>query len=176
MTIVDDQSLWVWGEEEYNQESLKFHTHCFLRVSSGFRAVEPIARDWIANLGVRKSLSIAKNHPKPSQEFSEQIESSIHKKKGFRRNSPQKVHPNFAQNLGRQILGNTFSGLENREMVGFLMIFWAFLLFPCVLVRWEFQYGTCRILVGVSAQEINPAPARQCWMLFRGHSSLLRGS
>ena len=61
-----------------------------------------------------KSLSIAKNHPKPSQEFSEQFGASIHKIKGFSRNSPQKVHPNFAQNLGRQILGNTFSGLKKR--------------------------------------------------------------
>ena len=32
--------------------------------------------------------------------------------KGFSRNSPRKVHPNFAQNLGRKILGNTFSGLN----------------------------------------------------------------
>ena len=32
--------------------------------------------------------------------------------KGFSRNSPQKVHPNFTQNLGRHILGNTFSGLK----------------------------------------------------------------
>ena len=63
-------------------------------------------------LGDRKSLSIAKNHPKPSQDFSEQFGPSIHKMKGFTRNSPQKVHPNFAQNLGRQILGNTFSGLN----------------------------------------------------------------
>ena len=60
--------------------------------------------------GDRKSLSIAKNHPKPSQEFSEQFGPSIHKIKGFRRNSPRKVHPNFAENLGREILGNTFSG------------------------------------------------------------------
>ena len=59
-----------------------------------------------------KSLSIAKNHPKPSQEFSEQFGPSIHKMKGFGRNSPPKVHPNFAQNVGRQILGNTFSGLK----------------------------------------------------------------
>ena len=64
------------------------------------------------SLGDRKSLSIAKNHPKPSQEFSEQFGPSIHKIKGFGRNSPQKVHPNFAQKLGRQILGNTFSGLN----------------------------------------------------------------
>ena len=34
--------------------------------------------------------------------------------KGFSRNSPQKVHPNFAQNLGSRILGNTFSGLNKR--------------------------------------------------------------
>ena len=59
-----------------------------------------------------RPLSIAKNHPKPSQEFSEQFGPSIHKMKGFGKNSPQKVHPDFAQNLDRQILGNTFSGLK----------------------------------------------------------------
>ena len=32
----------------------------------------------------------------------------------FNRNSPQKVHPNFAQNLGRHILGNTFSSCLNK--------------------------------------------------------------
>ena len=62
--------------------------------------------------GHRKSLSIANNHPKPSQEFSEQVGPSIHKMEVFSRNSPPKIHPNFAQNLGRQILGNTFSGLK----------------------------------------------------------------
>ena len=63
-----------------------------------------------ACVGDPKSLSIAKNHLKPSQEFSEQFGPSIHKMKGFCRNSLQKVHANFAQKLGRQILGNTFSG------------------------------------------------------------------
>ena len=48
----------------------------------------------------------------PSQEFSEQFGPSSHKRKDFSRNSPQKVHPNFAGNLGREILGNTFSGLN----------------------------------------------------------------
>ena len=67
-------------------------------------------------IGDRKSLSIAKNHRKPSQEFSEQSGPPIHKMKGFSRNSPQKVHPNFAQNLGRQILGNTFLGLKMRAV------------------------------------------------------------
>ena len=62
-------------------------------------------------VGERKTLSIAMNLPKPSQEFSDNIGPSIHKTKGFSRNSPQKAHPNFAQNLGRQILGNAFSGL-----------------------------------------------------------------
>ena len=76
--------------------------------------------------GDQKSLSIAKNHPKPSQEFSEQFGPSIHMLEGFGRNSPQKVHPNFTQNLGRQILGNTFSGLnlwieyEEYWMTGFI--------------------------------------------------------
>ena len=32
--------------------------------------------------------------------------------KGLSRNWPQNVHPNFAQNLGRQIFGNTSSGLK----------------------------------------------------------------
>ena len=64
-------------------------------------------------IGGRKSLSIAKNHPKPSQEFSEQFGPSIHKMKGSGRNSPQKVHPNSAENLGREIFGNTFSGGES---------------------------------------------------------------
>ena len=35
--------------------------------------------------------------------------------KGFSSNSPHKVHPNFAQNLGRQFLGNTCAGLKSRE-------------------------------------------------------------
>ena len=39
-------------------------------------------------IGDRKSLSIAKNHPKPSQEFSEQVRPPIHEMKGFSRNSP----------------------------------------------------------------------------------------
>ena len=59
--------------------------------------------------GDRKSLPIAKNHPKPSQEFSEQFGPFVHKMRDFSKNSRQKVHPNFAKNLGRQILRNTFS-------------------------------------------------------------------
>ena len=51
-----------------------------------------------------KNLSIAEIHPKPPQEFSELFGPFIHKIKGFSRNSRQKVYPNFAQNLGRQIL------------------------------------------------------------------------
>ena len=69
-------------------------------------------------LGDRKSLPIAKNHPKTSQDFSEQFGPSTHKIKGFSKNSRQKVHPNFAKILGRQILGNTLSGpklLENEK-------------------------------------------------------------
>ena len=41
-------------------------------------------------IGTGKSLSIAKNHPKPSQEFSERFGPFIHKMKGFRKNSRQK--------------------------------------------------------------------------------------
>ena len=64
----------------------------------------------MCHLGDRKSLSIAKNHPKTSQEFSEQFGPSTHEKKGFCKNSHQKVHPHFTKNLGRRMLGNTFSG------------------------------------------------------------------
>ena len=60
--------------------------------------------------GDRKSLAMAKNHPKPSQEFREQIGPFLHKMKGFSKISHHKVHPKLAKNLGRQILGNTFSG------------------------------------------------------------------
>ena len=66
----------------------------------------------VPRVGDRKSLSIAENHLKPSQEFPEQFGPFIYKMKGFSRNSPQKVHANFAENLGREILGNTFSGLK----------------------------------------------------------------
>ena len=62
-----------------------------------------------AKLWDRKSLSIAKNHLKTSQEISEQFGPSTHKIKGLSKNSHQKVHPNFAKILGRQILGNTLS-------------------------------------------------------------------
>ena len=51
-----------------------------------------------------------KNHRKPSQIFSERSGPFIHEMKGFSGNSPPKAHANFAQNLGRQILRNTFSG------------------------------------------------------------------
>ena len=65
--------------------------------------------------GDRKSLSIAKNHPKTCQEFSEQFGPSTHKIKGFSKNSHQKGHPNFAKILGRQILGNTLSGPNRNQ-------------------------------------------------------------
>ena len=66
-----------------------------------------------AIIGDRKSLPIAKNHPKPSQEFREQIGPFLHNMKGFSKTSHQKVYPKFAKNFGRQILGNTFSGPKN---------------------------------------------------------------
>ena len=53
-----------------------------------------------------KSLLIAKNHPKPSQEVSERFGPFIHKMTGSCRNSPQKVHANFAQYSGRQIINS----------------------------------------------------------------------
>ena len=82
-------------------------------------------------IGDRKSLSIAKNHPKTSQEFSEQFGPSTHKIKGFSKNSHRKVHPNFAENLGRQILGNTISGPKLR---------WR-------LLRWRLTLSKCKSLM-----------------------------
>ena len=71
-----------------------------------------------ANVGDRKSLSIAMNHPKTSLEFSEQFGPSTHIIMGLGKNSRQKDHPNFAKNLGRQILGNTISGPQNGGILG----------------------------------------------------------
>ena len=74
-------------------------------------------------IGDRKSLSIAKNHPKTSQDFSEQFGPSTHKIKGFGKNSHQKVHPNFAEILGRQIPGNTLSGPKlSQTLTGYHLI------------------------------------------------------
>ena len=64
--------------------------------------------DWHLSLGTKKCLSIAKNHPKPSQEFSERLGPFIHKMEGFSRNSLQKVHPNFAQTWEDKFLGIPF--------------------------------------------------------------------
>ena len=50
-------------------------------------------------VGDRKRLPIAKNHPKTSQEFSEEFGPVTHKMKAFTKNSHQKVHPNFAKTL-----------------------------------------------------------------------------
>ena len=98
--------------------------HILVRLALGRSRVCPWALSWLKprfspqftqwkpSFGGPKKSFNSKIHPKPSQEFSEQFGPFIHKIKGFSRNSPQKVHPNFAQNLGRQILGNTFLGLK----------------------------------------------------------------
>ena len=66
------------------------------------------ANGGVTNLRDRKSLSIAKSHPTLSRELPEKFGPSIRTMKGFgksyRKNSPPKLDPNFAQNLGRQIL------------------------------------------------------------------------
>ena len=66
-----------------------------------------IIADW-------KSLSAAKHNPKTSQKFLNNSGPLTHKMKGSSENSHQKVHPHFNRNLGRQILGNTFSGPKKR--------------------------------------------------------------
>ena len=73
------------------------------------RMVLSLYLEQVVILGTEESLPIAKNHPKTSPECSEQFRPSTHKMKCFGQNSHQEVHPNFAKNLGRQILGNTFS-------------------------------------------------------------------
>ena len=69
----------------------------------------------IPSLGGRKSLPKAENHLKPSQKFSEQVGPSTHKMNCFYKTSHQKVDPNFAKNLGRQVLGNTSSGPNQKR-------------------------------------------------------------
>ena len=51
-------------------------------------------------------------HPKPTQELSEQFGPSIHKIKGLVGIHPKKFTRTSPKNLGRQILGNTFSALK----------------------------------------------------------------
>ena len=46
----------------------------------------------LCHFGDRSGLSIAKNRPKPSQKYSEQLGPSAEKMKGFSRRSPQKDH------------------------------------------------------------------------------------
>ena len=74
-------------------------------------------------LGDRKSLSIAKNHPKTSQEFSEQFGPSTHKLKGFGKNSHQKVHPNFAKTWEDKFLGIPFLAPKNAASGSFWTLF-----------------------------------------------------
>ena len=82
------------------------------------------------NFGGRKSLPIAKNDPKPSHEFSDQIGPPTHKTQGFCKNSHEKVHRNFAKNLGRQILGNAFSMPQKLALS--TNLYFASALRPCI--------------------------------------------
>ena len=61
-----------------------------------------------------KSLSIAKNHPKPSQDFSEQFGPSIHKMKGPCRNSNQKSSPE----LRPKLVEDKLSAAEKKGSLG----------------------------------------------------------
>ena len=78
----------------------------------------------------------------------------MHETKGFCRNAPQKVHPNFAQNLGRQILGNTFSALNWSGLNYFL----------------EFSDFFSELL-GASGSEV-PDSSRETFETFRGFGAL----
>ena len=57
-----------------------------------------------------RSLPIAKNPPKSSQTVSAPSRPFLQNVKGLSKTSARQVHSNFAKNLGRRVLGNTFSG------------------------------------------------------------------
>ena len=78
---------------------------------AGKRTPQKMSKHFPTSQEIRgpKKSSNSKVHPKPSQEFLEQIGPFHHENKGFSENSHQQVHPKFAKRLGRQILGNTFS-------------------------------------------------------------------
>ena len=84
---------------------------CPSTVLCTFPSCESANVRWIPTcLGPKKSF----NSKESSEAFPRivwTIRTSYSQNDRFRRNSPQKVHPKFAQNLGKQILGNTFSGL-----------------------------------------------------------------
>ena len=88
--------------------------------------------------GPKKS-SNSKVHPKPSQEFREQIGPFHHQNEGFWKNSHQKVHPKFAKGLGRRILGNTFSGPK---------LWWALMMY---LWRMNFTLACVADVINVTA-------------------------
>ena len=74
--------------------------------------------------GDQKSLPIAENHPKPSQEMSEQFRLSFAKLKGYCKNSHQEVRLNCAKNLGRPILRKPFSGPNRLQFMRFPSAAW----------------------------------------------------
>ena len=67
-----------------------------------------------SKFGDQKSLSI-KNHPKPFQEFSEQIGPSMHKMKGFCKNSPPKFTRTWPKTWEDKFLGIP-SGLKKSQI------------------------------------------------------------
>ena len=64
--------------------------------------------------GDRKSLSIAKNHPQPSQNFSGQFGPSIHEMKGFSKNHPQKFTRTSPKTWEDKFLGIPFVASTSR--------------------------------------------------------------
>ena len=72
-----------------------------------------IAPRTFQSFGTIKSLSIAKNHPKPSQEFSERFGPFIHKMKGFSGNSPQKFTRTSPKTWEDDFLGIPFLASKN---------------------------------------------------------------
>ena len=73
--------------------------------------------DMSASFRERKSLSIAKNHPKTSQEFSEQFGPSTHKIKGFSKNSHQKLTRSSPKTWEDKFLGIPFLVKSSQAVV-----------------------------------------------------------
>ena len=74
-----------------------------------FTGMGPLNTTVVFCLGrAKKSLLIAKNHPKISQEFSEQFGRSIHKMKGFSKKSCQKFRRTSPKTWEDKFLGIPF--------------------------------------------------------------------
>ena len=106
-----------WVRQDKRTQRFQFLVGDLQREGVGVKKfVLPRRFAFLGEFRYRKIRSIAKNHPKPRSLPKNFLNNSdLLFTEGFRRNSPQKVHPNFAQNLGRQILGHTIPFLASSD-------------------------------------------------------------